>query len=124
MSLHHLLDVFVWLMMAGGFFFIVAGIAGVLRLPDFYTRLHAQGKCDTLGVSLMLGGLAIREVAHGLEHGHDMLGPVLTALKILGILFFILLANPTATHALGRAALYSGLKPWTAEDGAAEDSTP
>lgn len=116
----HWLDALVWLMMAAGFFFIVAGIAGVLRLPDFYTRLHAQGKCDTLGVSLMLGGLAIREVAHGLSQGHHMLEPILTALKIVAILFFIMLANPTATHALGRAALRSGLEPWTADDEDAE----
>ena len=83
-----------------GFVFIFFGTLGVLRLPDFYTRLHAQGKCDTLGVMLMLGGLAVYE------------GISLTSLKILAILFFILLANPTATHALGRSAHLAGLKPW------------
>ena len=84
-----------------GFAFILVGVVGVLRLPDFYTRLHAQGKCDTLGVTLMLGGLALHE------------GFTLTSLKIVAILFFIALANPTATHALGRSALLAGLKPWT-----------
>jgi len=39
-----------------GFLFICLGIIGILRLPDFYTRLHAQGKCDTLGVTLMTMG--------------------------------------------------------------------
>lgn len=85
------------LMLTGLALILVASV-GVLRLPDFYTRLHAQGKCDTLGVALVLGGLAARE------------GFTLTAAKILLVLVFILLANPTATHALGRAALRSGLK--------------
>lgn len=88
-------------LIASGFAFILFGIIGVLRLPDFYTRLHAQGKCDTLGVALMLGGLALQE------------GLTLTTAKILLILAFIALANPTATHALGRSALLGGLKPWT-----------
>ena len=90
-------------LLAAGFIFVFFGIVGVLRLPDFYARLHAQGKCDTLGVALMLGGLALHTFYHG---------DVLTGLKIIAIIFFIALANPTATHALGRAALLSGLKPW------------
>jgi len=89
------------LLLIAGFAFILFGIIGVLRLPDFYARLHAQGKCDTLGVALMLGGLALYE------------GATLTSLKIIAILLFIALANPTATHALGRAAHLAGLKPWT-----------
>lgn len=97
-------DIAAWAMISVGFLFILAAVVGVLRLPDFYTRLHAQGKCDTLGVALMLGGLAVHE------------GLTLTSVKILAILFFIALANPTATHALGRAALLSGLKPWAKKD--------
>ena len=88
-------------LLGAGLFFILAGVIGILRMPDFYTRLHAQGKCDTLGVSLMLGALALHE------------GFSLVSLKIALILFFIVLANPTLTHALGRAALSWGLLPWT-----------
>ena len=80
-------------LMSAGFFFILVGLIGVLRLPDFYTRLHAQSIGDTLGVTLMLAGLALNE------------GATLTSGKIIAILFFIALANPTLTHALGRAAL-------------------
>lgn len=83
-----------------GLLFIIAGVVGILRLPDFYARLHAMGKCDTLGVALVLLGLAIR---HGLS---------LYSIKILLITVFVGLANPTATHALARAALKSGLSPW------------
>ena len=83
-----------------GLLFILAGVLGILRLPDFYTRLHAMGKCDTLGVALVLVALAIYE------------GLSLYSVKILLISVFVGLANPTATHALGRAALKSGLAPW------------
>jgi len=83
-----------------GLLFILAGVLGVLRLPDFYTRLHAMGKCDTLGVTLMLLALAIHSEVS------------LLTVKVLLISVFIGLANPVATHALGRAAMKSGLAPW------------
>jgi multicomponent Na+:H+ antiporter subunit G len=83
-----------------GFFFILTGAVGILRLPDFYCRLHAMGKSDTLGVALVLGALALEE------------GVSLISVKILLIVVFVSLANPTATHALGRAARRSGLRPW------------
>ena len=41
-----------------GLFFFVAGTVGILRLPDFYTRLHAAGKCDSLAAVLMICGVA------------------------------------------------------------------
>jgi len=41
-------------------FFVLAGTLGVLRLPDFYTRLHAAGMTDTLGAELILLGLIIQ----------------------------------------------------------------
>jgi multicomponent Na+:H+ antiporter subunit G len=87
-------------MLVLGFGFILTGVIGILRLPDFYCRLHAMGKCDTLGVALMIGGLALIE------------GFTLTSVKLLLVVVFISLANPTATHALGRAAVRSGLAPW------------
>jgi multicomponent Na+:H+ antiporter subunit G len=83
-----------------GLLFILAGVLGVLRLPDFYTRLHAMGKCDTLGITLVLLALSIHA------------GPSLVTVKVLLLSIFIGLANPIATHALGRAAMKSGLPPW------------
>ena len=87
-----------------GLLFILLGVVGILRLPDFYTRLHAMGKCDTLGVALVLIALALYT------------GLTLSTAKLLLIAVFIGLANPTATHALGRAALKAGLTPWTREE--------
>jgi len=90
-------------LLAGGLFFMVAGAVGVLRLPDFYSRLHAIGKNDTLGVTLMVLGLATIE---GLSR---------SSAKMLLLVLFIAIANPVATHALGRAAWKSGLQPWRRE---------
>jgi len=89
----------------GGFFFFVAATVGLLRFPDFFCRLHATGKGDTLAVLLSLTGLSIYE------------GFSLTSLKIIFIAVFMFLAQPTSTHAISRAALRCGLQPWTREKG-------
>ena len=34
----------------------MAGAFGVLRLPDFFTRLHAAGMTDTLGAEMIILG--------------------------------------------------------------------
>ncbi len=85
-----------------GFFFVFTGALGILRFPDFFTRLHAMGKSDTLGVALMAFGLAILE------------GATINGVKILFVILFVGMASPAATHALGRAAHRAGLVPWSA----------
>lgn len=77
---------------SAGVFFLVTGAAGLIRFPDFYTRMHASGKCDTLGVLLVLIGIACHE------------GASLISAKILLIAAFIFVASPTATHAIARSA--------------------
>jgi len=88
-----------------GTFFLFTGTIGLLRLPDFYTRMHATAKCDTLGILLVLFGLAL--------YGGVSLG----SLKILLIAAFVLLTSPTATHAITRAALKNATSLWTSEKG-------
>ena len=90
------------LMLAGTLTCIVSGI-GVLRLPDFYTRLHASGITDTLGAGLVFVGLALH------------FGFSLATLKVALVLFFLLFTSPTATHALAKAARHNGLAPWLRE---------
>ncbi len=92
------------ILILGGVFFLTVSALGLLRLPDFFARTHAVGKSETLGSILMLSGLA---VYNGWE---------LTTIKILFIMFFVLIANPTATHAVARAALRTGLPPWTRKE--------
>ena len=95
------------LILAGTFFF-ATGVIGILRFPDFYSRMHATGKGDTLGTVLTLAGLALYNLDAGIT-----LANVLVSIKLMFIGVFWFLANPTATHALLRAAFDSGLMPWT-----------
>ena len=88
-----------------GIVFLLLGAVGILRFPDFYTRMHAAGKCDTLGSLLIVSGLAIHQ------------GVSLESLKIVLIAVFIFLTSPTATHAMARAALKNDLPLWTKGDG-------
>jgi len=97
-------DILFVLFMVGGLFFFTTATLGLLRFPDFYSRLHATGKGDTLAVFLSLLGLGIYE------------GFSLTSLKIVFIAVFMFLAQPTATHAISRAGFRSGLKPWLKEE--------
>ncbi len=87
------------ILMLVGAFFLLTGTVGYARLPDVYTRMHAIGKSDTLGAFLSMMGVAC------------FTGFSLLSVKIVLVAIFILIANPTATHAMARAALNAGLKP-------------
>jgi multicomponent Na+:H+ antiporter subunit G len=89
-----------------GLFFFFAGTVGILRLPDFYTRLHAAGKCDSLAAVLIIVGVALYTLQD------YSFASLLVALKIVLIAVFVFIANPTATHAITEAALILGVKPW------------
>jgi len=101
------MDVIVCLLLAAGLFFFTGGAVGILRFPDFYSRLHPAGKLDTLGSLLAMIALALFNLHH------FSLGTVLTSLKIMLILVFVFLASPTATHAIVDAGVRAGLAPWT-----------
>lgn len=101
-----LINVIVTMVLASGIFFMFVGTIGLLRLPDFYTRLHATGKCDTLGEGLIIVGLIIY---HLFQYPETPLVPV----KLLFLIMFIFIANPAATHAIMKAAYRTGLKPWS-----------
>ena len=79
-----------------GVFFFAVGVAGLLRFPDIYSRLHATTKCDTLGAGLVLVGLAIQGTAD-------------IVLKLVIIVFLLWITNPTAAHVIARASLLSGI---------------
>jgi multicomponent Na+:H+ antiporter subunit G len=88
------------ILISAGVAFLLIGSVGVNRLPDFYCRTHAATKPDTLGLIFSLLGLALYD------------GLSLSSAKLVLIIVFVAMANPTATHALGRAALRSRLVPW------------
>lgn len=88
-----LIDLLSWLILLGGVAFALIGSVGLLRMPDFYTRLHAAGITDTLGAALIVLGLMLQA------------GWTLVSVKLLLILIFLWFTGPIATHALSRAAL-------------------
>lgn len=93
------IDLLSWLLLMAGSFFGISGGVGMLRFPDFYTRMHAAGVTDTLCAALILLGLMLQA------------GWGLVLIKLFLILALLLLTSPTATHALGRAAFHSRLQP-------------
>ncbi|MDZ7699143.1 MAG: monovalent cation/H(+) antiporter subunit G [Deltaproteobacteria bacterium] len=100
------MDIFVALILICGLIFFTGGALGILRFPDFYSRLHPAGKLDTGGSLLMLGALAI-------FHLHEFtLQSVLVSLKIVLIVVFIFLSSPTAIHGIVDAGVRAGLSPW------------
>ncbi len=83
-----------------GLFFMAVTAIGLVRLPDFFSRVHSVSKSETLGIALVLLGL----IAH---QGFDQI-----SLKLGLIALFVLITNPVAAHVLTRSAVRSGLMPW------------
>lgn len=102
-----MIEVISIVLISAGFLFFFATSVGVVRLPDFYCRMHAAGKGDTLSTALILTGLALYNLAH---FSGDAL---LVSVKIMFIAVFIFLASPTASHAILDAGFETGAEPWT-----------
>ncbi len=101
-----MINILVMFLVSAGFFFFLATTVGILRFPDFYSRMHAAGKGDTLSSFLTLLGLALYNL-HNFTSGS-----LLVSIKIMAISVFIFLASPTATHDIIRAGYASGVEPW------------
>ena len=93
------LTILSWGFLLMGSFFVLVGGIGMLRFPDFFTRLHAVGVTDTLGSWLMLAGLM-------LQSGFSQ---ATLKLALIGVIFFF--TSPTSSHALAKAALHGGAEP-------------
>jgi multicomponent Na+:H+ antiporter subunit G len=98
---NELINLLSWICLLLGSFFAVSGGVGLLRFPDFFSRLHPAGMTDTLGAALILIGLM-------LQAGFNLI-----SVKLIMILAFLLLTNPTATHALAKSALHGNQQPLT-----------
>lgn len=94
-----ILDILSWALLIGGSIFILIGVIGMLRLPDVFARMHGASLIDTMGILLILTGLAIQS------------GWTLVTIKLVLIIVFVFYTSPTSTHALAQAALWGGLKP-------------
>lgn len=91
--------------LALGAFVALTGAVGLLRMPDFYSRVHPAGKNDSLAQALMMVGLLLQTGDPGV------------AARLVLITVFVLLTSPVATHAVTRAAYLDGLKVWKKEGG-------
>ena len=88
-----------WVLILVGSFLVFTGGIGILRLPDFFTRLHAAGITDTMGAALILLGLMLQA------------GFSAVTIKLILVLALLFITGPTATHALAKAARHGDLKP-------------
>lgn len=75
------------------------GTLGLYRFPDAYTRMHAVGVGDTLGVGLMAIGLLLLSPSWILR------------LKLIFVLLLFWIINPTMSHLVAKAAVMHGTKP-------------
>lgn len=92
------------ILMVAGLLFVGVSTIGLLTLPELYTRAHAVAKSETLGLLLIFGGLMLRPESD-----------VGVVARLAFVLVFALIANPTAVHALVRAARVAGVEPWQHE---------
>lgn len=95
-----------------GLFVFFGATVGLLRFPDFYTRMHAAGKGDTLSSFLILFGVALFVLANHHVSVHE----VLIAIKVFLIINFIFIGSPTATHALMDAGYETEVSYWKKGD--------
>jgi multicomponent Na+:H+ antiporter subunit G len=98
------LDITSGLLLILGTAFCLIGALGILRLPDYFSRIHAAGLIETLGAVSILVALMLQA------------GLSVTSIKLLLILVFIFVTGPTASHALARAALHDDYEPELDED--------
>lgn len=83
----------------------LTGALGILRMPDFYSRLHPAGKTDSLAQVLIMVGLLFQCFRY------PTIGTG-AAIRLVMITAFIFMTSPVATHAIARAAYVGGLRPW------------
>lgn len=94
-----IVDILSWASFIVGGFFLLIGSLGMLRLQDFWARLHAASIIDSAGVGLILFGMMLQT------------GLTLVTVKIALIVLFLLITGPTASHAVANAAFVSGSRP-------------
>jgi multicomponent Na+:H+ antiporter subunit G len=97
--MNFLLELISCLFLIGGTIFSIIGGVGIVRLPEFFSRMHGGGITDTLGAGLIIVGLMF------------LAGLSLVTVKLAMILFFLTITSPSSCHALARSAISHGLQP-------------
>ena len=105
-----IVDILSWAALVVGAFFFLVGAFGMIRLPDFWSRIHAASIIDSAGAFFILIGLALQG------------GLTLVTVKLVLIAIFLGITGPTASHAVANAAWIAGSRPKDAvQDDTAED---
>ena len=84
------------ILLFGGIFFLTVGVVGLIRLPDIYNRLHALGKCDTMGSGMIILGMVL--IVPGMTN----------VIKLVLMIIFTLAINPVMTHLITKTAYVRG----------------
>ena len=98
------------IMLICGVIFFAGGSIGIIRFPDFYSRLHPAGKLDTAGLVITMSAFALYTIQT------FTLSAILTSVKIILIVVFVFITSPTAIHSIVDAGVRAGLNPWKKED--------
>jgi multicomponent Na+:H+ antiporter subunit G len=104
------LDTLTVVFLAVGSFFALTGAVGILRLPDFYSRIHPAGKSDTLAQLMILVGLVFQVFR---SDSYD----TFVGVKLILIVLLLFITSPTAVHAIARAAYLEERNPGKDEQG-------
>ena len=78
-----------------GYSIMALAAVGVLRFPDFFTRLHASGVGETFGALMMTVGIMVYT------------GGALISVKVFIIFFLLLLTNPLGTNLIMLTSIHA-----------------
>lgn len=87
-------------LLIGGTAFMIIAAIGLIRLPDLYTRMHAITKAGSLGVMLVLTGIAVA------------FGDLSVTTRAVAVILFVLLTAPVSAHMIGRAGYLGNVPLW------------
>ena len=90
-----ILEVIICILLVIGIFFTLAGVVGVIRMPDTFCRLQSATNIATMGAM----PIALACSIYGFSESNTSLG-----IKSLKIVVFLLISNPVGAHAMARAA--------------------
>ncbi|HRQ19082.1 MAG TPA: monovalent cation/H(+) antiporter subunit G [Agriterribacter sp.] len=93
-------DIIVMILSTIGALHILVAAIGLVRMPDFYTRLSVTVKAATMGAGLLLVAVAL----HFTEFS--------TTTRALAVIFFLFVTAPVSGHMICRSAYFSGVKLW------------
>ncbi|MBC8245980.1 MAG: monovalent cation/H(+) antiporter subunit G [Deltaproteobacteria bacterium] len=86
------MNIIVTIFLISGLIIFTGGAVGIIRFPDFYSRLHPAGKLDTMGLFMSMLAIALYTL-------HDFsINSILTSLKIFLIVVFVFITSPSSAN--------------------------